>query len=953
MKRLITILTATAFLMAIAATPASAEFGFKETAITFTGPSGGLTTQAGSHPFAMATTIEVNTAPFQGGPNEAPDGGAVEDLRIGLPVGFAGDPGAVPFCPAADFLQRDLGHTACRDATALGISAVEIATADSVPPEGIPFLHVPVYNLAPPPGKAARLGFSVLNVAVFVDIGLNASYPYNVEAHANNIPQAAVYYGSVLSLWGDPGSPAHDEFRGHCLQPTIGSDADEPISVGECPLEPGERRAYLTVPRSCSGPLESSFETLSWLGKTDSTLSLTEPGMVGCSKLEFAPRFAAKPTTDSAESPSGLDVSLEIDDEGLTNPKEGATAQSDLKQAVVTLPEGVTANPSVAEGLATCSPSDLERETLTSEPGEGCPRASKIGSVEVESPLLEGELIRGSLFIAQQDDPSTATPGQENPFDTLLALYVVIKHAKQGILVKLAGKVEPDPETGQLTTTFGDPSSADPAYRQLPQLPFSDFRLRFREGGRSPLISPPACATYTTVAKLTPWANPNNPLTTTSSFQVTSGVAGGPCPPGGIPPFAPEFTAGSIDNNANSFSPFYMRLIRHDGEQDMTKFSSVLPPGVVGKLAGVGKCSDAQIAAAKAKTGRQELASPSCPANSKIGRTLAGAGVGSQLTYVPGQIYLAGPYNGAPLSVVAITSAVAGPFDAGVVVVREALTIDPLTAEVMVDGEASDPIPHILQGIPLKVRDLRVYVDRENFILNPTSCDPSKAKATLFGSFLDVFSPADDVPVDLATRYQAANCANLGFKPRLALSLRGGTKRGGHPALRGVFRPRPGDANLSHMVLRLPRSAFLDQSHIRTICTRVQFAAKSCPPGAIYGKATAWSPLLDEPLTGPVYLRSSSNKLPDFVAHLHGLVDVEAVARIDSAGGGIRATFPIVPDAPLTKVVVEMQGGDKGLIVNSRNLCAGRSKADALMSGHNGKRYKSRPQVKALGCGRR
>ncbi|HEX8690414.1 MAG TPA: hypothetical protein VF729_09260, partial [Solirubrobacterales bacterium] len=665
------------------------------------------------------------------------------------------------------------------------------------------------------------------------------------------------------------------------------------------------------------------------------------PGMTGCDKLGFAPEISVRPTTDHAASPTGIEVGLEVTDPGLLSPT--GTAHSDIKKALVTLPEGMTVNPSVAEGLATCTPAQYGAERIDSAPGEGCPEASKVGTIEAESPLLEGEIVKGSLFVATQDDPATPQPGAENPFDALIALYIVIKHPELGIIVKQAGKVEPDPRTGQLISSFDE----------LPEVPLSDVRLRLREGGRSPLISPDRCGTYTTEAAFTPWADPAKTLLTTSSFQITRGVGGGPCPPAGPPPFAPGFLAGSLNNTAGAHTPFYLRLTRADGEQDMTRFSSILPPGVTGKLAGVAKCPDAAIEEAKAKTGRVELAAPSCPSASQIGRTVGGAGVGSQLTYVSGSLYLAGPYKGAPLSAVAITPAVAGPFDAGTVVVRVALTLNPTTAEVIADGSASDPIPHILKGIPLKVRDLRVYVDRPNFVLNPTGCEPSQVRATLWGGGLDPFSSADDAPVALANRFQAADCAHLGFKPRLSFQLKGGTKRGGHPALRTVFRPRPGDANTAKVVARLPRSAFLDQGHIRTICTRVQFAADSCPPGAIYGKVRAFTPLLEEPLEGPAYLRSSDNKLPDLVFDLHGLVDIEAAARVDSIKGGIRVTFPALPDAPLSKAVIEMQGGRKGLIVNSRNLCAGPSRAKLNLTAHNAKTRALRPLMRAQCSGQK
>jgi hypothetical protein len=943
-------LAAALLALAIAAPPAPAAFGLAHFDFTATNEDGSPATHAGSHPYAITTAFDLNySIP---GSFELPDG-EIRNLIVDQVAGLIGDATAVPRCSTAEFFSRVAAEAGCEDDAAVGLTAPRL--------EGSTFyIQVPVYNLEPPPGIVTRLGFVVINVHVLIDVGVKDSGDHNIEGWLRETPQTLTVFGGDLELWGNPADPGHDRFRGRCGKDLLPSGVPTPREAPtgamieffpgaeSCPVSPSHpHRPFLTLPRSCTGPALTAYRAESWAepGKWVTGATLThddaEPptpqGFTRCGKLIFDPAAEARATTDSAETGTGFDFNLSFHDEGLKNPV--GLAQSETKKAVVTLPEGMTVNPSVGEGLAVCTPADLDRETIDSASGEGCPNASKIGTVHTETPLV-GEPVDGSVYLAQQDDPATTTPGAENPFDSLLALYIVLRNQNLGVLVKLPAKVEPDPRTGQLVTTLDN----------APQFPVSRFDFHFREGQRAPLVSPPACGTYTTEAQLYPWSDPSRPRTVLSSFEIDQGVGGAPCPPDGVAPFHPHFEAGSLNNAAAAFSPFYMRLIRGDGEQDMTKFSSVLPPGVLGKLARVSKCPPAAIAAAKAKTGRQELANPSCPANSKIGRTLAGAGVGGALTFVPGKIFLSGPYKGAPLSVVSITAAVAGPFDAGAVVVQLGLTLNPLTAEVEVDGSASDPIPHILQGIPLKVRDLRVYVDRQNFILNPTSCEPSSAKATLFGGFLDVFSPADDVPVPLTTRYQAADCANLGFRPHLGLSLKGGMKRGGHPALIGVFRPRSGDANLSRMVLRLPRSAFLDQSHIRTICTRVQFAQKSCPESAVYGKTTAWSPLLDEPLSGPVYLRSSNNKLPDFVADLHGIVDVEAVARIDSAGGGIRATFPVVPDAPLTKVVVRMQGGKKGLIVNSRNLCAAPFRAETQMTGHNGRRHRTRPVVRPLGC---
>jgi len=939
MKRLTSAL-ATAFFLALMAVPtAQADFGIKNFDLTFEGDDGAPAIQAGSHPFAVTTGFRLETAvdPKYG---EVPDG-QLKTLLVKLPPGFTGSPIATPRCTTANFITLDsVGYTACPDSTAVGVTKAGILAASGVTP-------APVYNLVPPPGVAAKIGFFVVQVPVTIEIKINQEPPHNVVAGLVNVSQGVEVYGGSLALWGNPANAAHDPLRGHCL--AIQGTGTEFSSTGLCPTNAPEK-PFLTMPRSCTGPLETSYEAVSWQNPfappvTGSAFShdTSEPpnpqGMTGCSKLGFSPAIDSKATTSQAETGTGLDFTVNFNDEGLTNPT--GLAQSDIKKAVVTLPEGMTVNPSVAEGLDVCTPAQLRRETLRSIPGAGCPNASKLGTVQLKTPLVD-EAIDGEVFQAQQDDPATSTPGAENPFDSLLAFYIVLKNPTLGIMVKLPAKIEPDPKTGRLITILDD----------TPQQPFSSFDFHFREGARAPLITPPRCGIYETKAQFTPWANPSDVLTTTSSFEVTSGVGGGPCPPGGVPPFKPSFEAGAVNNNAGSFSPFNMRLIRSDGEQDMTKFSSILPPGQLGSLAGVGKCPDAAVDAAKAKTGRQELANPSCPASSRIGRTSAGAGVGGALTYVGGQIYLAGPYKGAPLSVISITPAVAGPFDAGTVVIRLGLDLNPKTAEVEVDGAASDPIPHILKGIVLKVRDLRVYVDRPNFTLNPTSCDESSVKATLFGSYLDVFNPADDVPADLSTRYQAANCLNLGFKPKLAFRLKGGTKRGGHPGLLATYTPRKGDANVKGLVVRLPRSAFLDQGHIRTICTRVQFAANACPKGAQYGFIKAFTPLLDEPLAGPVYLRSSSHKLPDLVFDLHGLVDVEVATRIDSAHGGIRATIDSAPDAPLSKVVLQMQGATKGLIINSRNLCGAISRANVELTGHNGKESKTNPVMQA-DCGKK
>jgi hypothetical protein len=912
--------------------PEPTPFGIERFSAESEEEGGTLARQAGGHPFQFTTTLQLNSGEVvpSGESQRVEQPAMPRNLDFPLPAGLVGNATVMAQCDMATFLAQFNLINECPDESVVGVSSVTITEEDHL---GLLREAVPVFNLPPAPGQPARFGFMAVGDPVVINISLDPDDGYRITASVRNVTQLAQFLSSTLSLWGTPGHARHDSSRGwNCVYfgPLPGS-CERPPNLSE--------EAFLRQPVSCASPLDFDMSIEPWnvpIGNVLDRASFIGDPLLGCNRVPFDPSVDAAPTSKLAENPSGLSFSLDMPNSGLLN--GDAIAEGQPKKVEVTLPEGMTLNPSAAEGLAVCTPADYARERFNSKPGAGCPDASKIGNVQIDTPLIE-EQVKGALYMAAPHD---------NPFDSLLALYIVARVPERGVLVKLAGEVKPDPKTGQIVTVFDD----------APQTPFSSFDLSFREGGRAPLVTPPACGSYDVVARFTPWSatDPENPtseeiVTRTSSFEVQRGVDGGACPAGGVPPFDPGFEAGSLNNNAKSYSPFYMRLTRKDGEQNMTKFSSVLPPGVLGKLAGVAKCSDAAIAAAKAKTGREELASPSCPPDSQIGRVSTGAGVGSVLTYVDGSLYLGGPYKGAPLSVVAVVPAVAGPFDVGTVVVREGLTLNPETAEVEVDGVASDPIPHILAGIPLKVRDLRVYVDREDFILNPTSCDPSTAKATLFGSYLDLFSSADDVPAQMESRFQAANCLNLGFKPKLALNLKGGTRRGDFPGLKATLKARGSDANIAAAQVTLPRSAFLEQGHIGTICTRVQFKAENCPKASVYGHAKAITPLLDEPIEGPVYMRSSNHKLPDLVIALKGIVDVNVSSRIDSFKGGLRSSFESVPDAPISSFVLTMKGGKKGLIVNSRNLCAAKNRAKVTFTGQNGRVAKLRPEMKPR-CGK-
>ncbi len=886
--------------------------------------------QAGAHP---DFTSEVRL-------NKDPEGklpARTRDFFFDLPPGLLGNPNAAPKCTAAQLARATASgsnETGCPQDSQVGVAEVQLLENDT------PLTPVfePIYNMQPGFGEPARLGFMAVFVPVLVDVHLRPEDGYAATASVEGASSIVSVLAAKNTIWGVPADKSHDSQR---ITPY------EAISHGGVPETPtGERSSslvpvpFMLNPTSCGVPQGVRVTTIAYQLpdlRFEAFAPMTPNS--GCGLLDFKPKMSIVPTTAQAETASGLDVNLTFPTDGLEHPN--LLAEADQKRVEVTLPEGITVNPSeAAGGLGVCSEEDFKRESATSLPNEGCPETSKIGSVSAKSPLLE-ETAEASLFLAKP---------HQNPFGTLLAIYMVLKIPERGVIVKLAGKVTSDPKTGQLKTTFGE------APYEIPQLPVSSFHLHFREGARAPLITPPRCGTYESTATFTAWSG--QVVTTHPSFEITRGVNGGPCPSGGLPPFHPGLIAGTINNAAGHYSPFNVRLFRSDSEQEITHFSIKLPPGIVGKLAGIPFCPDAAIQAAKERTGpnggAEELEHPSCPAASEVGHTLAGAGVGQVLAYAPGKIYLAGPYHGSALSIAAITAAKVGPFDLGTVVVREALKINPETAEVFIDATGSDPIPHIIQGIPVHLRDIRAYVDRPEFVLNPTDCTRTSTASTLLGSGLDFASEADDNPITVSTPFQAADCAALPFEPRLKLSLLGGTKRGAHPKLRALLRMRGiGEAAIVHAQVTLPRSEFLENAHIKTICTRAQFAqgnvpGEACPAGSVYGFAKAVTPILSEPLEGPVFLRSSEHQLPDLVAALHnGEIDINLVGRVDSVKGGIRNTFEVVPDAPVNSFTLTMQGGKKGLLVNSTNLCKGTHRAKADFTGHNGKVKNFRPALQA------
>jgi hypothetical protein len=895
-----------------------------------TGPAGEAVTQAASHPFQYRFDFVLNTnRSLPGAPSPfVPAGGDPKDLKTRFPLGLIGNPAAAEQCTAREFNTRSAIHftnpfgnsqnpevNECPDGSAVGLAVVRIEGQESRE-------IAPIYNLVPPPGMPAQLGFFVRlsPVTVHIDAEVRPDDHYRLSATVHNASQVKRITAGSITIWGTPGDTRHDQLRGRCLGPyMIYSVAPGPPCAAG-----GSTVPLWRLPTSCTDPLNILMDVDLW-SEPGSFFSALAPGATptGCDQVPFEPALNLAPTSTTTDSPTGLDVHVHIPQPQA--PEE--LGEADLRDTDVTLPPGLVVNPSGANGLASCSEAQVgylgkdARGDLFSDDPAACPGEAKIGTVRVNSPLVD-HLLEGGIYVA--------TP-HENPFGSLLAIYVAVYDPETGIVIKLPGEVRPDAETGQLTTSFDD----------TPQLPFEDFELHFFAGPGAALRTPQICGGFSVTSSMTPWSAPDSgpPATPSDSFTLAQAAGGGTCPTASAQlPNAPAFEAGTEAAVAGASSPMVINLRREDGSQEFSRVTLTPPPGLLARLKGIPYCPDAALAAAAGKSGAAEVAGPSCPAASRVGTVTVGAGAGLTPYYVHGAAYLAGPYKGAPLSLAIITPAAAGPYDLGNVVVRTALQIDPETARITAEA---DPIPRVLEGIPLDVRSISIKLDHAGWAVTPTNCQPLE----FIGSELSVLGQS----APLSNLFQVGGCSRLRFKPKLKLELKGATKRNHYPALKAALTyPKKGAyANIARAQVGLPHAEFLEQGHIDTVCTQPQLAARNCPKGSIYGHAKAWSPLLEKPLEGPVYLGTGyGHKLPDLVADLDGQIRILLHGRIDTTKEqGLRNTFEVVPDAPVSRFVLTMKGGKKGLLVNSENICGKKNRANAQFVAQNGKRVTLHPVI--------
>jgi hypothetical protein len=958
------------------------RFGVEDYELTPEEAGGMPATQAGSHPFQTAFTVVLNQladlGPVGGREFEKPQvlpAALAKDLRFKLPPGLVGNPTVFPQCSVSQFLHAYDGRDQCPPDTAMGVAAVAVAIGV---PNGRSFLSlghnvftVPLFNVEPQRGEPARFGFYLpkAGFGVLIDTSVRTGGDYGITSTTANISQTASFLSAQVTLWGAPGDPRHDASRGwSCLEENSQGASPEQLALnGQSPCiaeATGHPPAFLDLPTSCTGPLQSSVEADSWVqpGDFQSFASEPLPALDGCNRLQFVPQIKVSPDGQQASKPTGLTVDVHVPQEGQLN-GEGL-AQSNIKDIAVTLPEGVTLNPSAADGLQACSESQIGYlpgeshppgelhftamlpgsfgSTESLQPGQNfCPDAAKIAAVKIKTPLLPNPL-EGAVYLASPQN-FTVFP-QENPFETHVAMYLVAEDPVSGSLVKLPGKVTLNQGTGQIESTFED----------NPQLPFEDAELHFFGGERAPLASPSRCGTYTTNATFTPWSG-GGQVHSSSSFQITSGPNGGPCPSGPLP-FTPSLASGMTNNDGGSFSALTTTLSRPDGHQNIQSVTLHYPPGLSGLLAGVKLCGEAEANAGM------------CGPESQIGETVVSVGLGGDpFTVTGGKVYITGPYSGtgpcvagtsgcAPFGLSIVNPAEAGPFDlqqGRPVVVRAKIDVDPHTAALTIttDPSGQHVIPTIIEGFPLQIQHVNVLVNRPDFTFNPTNCTPMQVTGAI--------DSAEGASSPVTVPFQATNCAVLKFTPKFAVSSSGKTSKANGASLTATVSEPAGSigtqANITRVKVDLPKQLPSRLTTLQKACTNAQFELNpaNCPSASKIGQATVTTPLLPVALTGPaIFVSHGGEAFPTLTMVLQGYgVTIDLVGTTFISKAGITSTtFKTIPDVPFSTFTLTLPQGKYSALAANGNLCTSKLAMPTEFLAQNGEKINESKPVSITGC---
>jgi uncharacterized repeat protein (TIGR01451 family) len=904
---------------------AAPSFGPEEFTMVPEEEGGGVDVQAGSHPYQLSTTFDLNQT---ADPVRPP--ALARNLRFTLPPGLVGNATLLPQCSDLDFRHVVTGgyENLCPADTVVGVATVTINEPLHVP---LSTQAVPLFNLTPERGEPARFGFEAAQAPVTLDTSVRTGSDYAISVSVNNITQLVNFISSTVTFWGVPGDQSHDSARGwSCLVGghwTITGGRNLPCqSTSQTAPDP-----FLTMPSSCSLPFTASVEGVSWptpghsegIPFASRSYSLTDPfgrslSVSGCSRLPFSPTIEVQPDVQSASTPTGLSVHVRVPQE--VSHGANGLASSSIKDTTVTLPQGVSTDPSGADGLAACGTSEVGFQQIASDGTDlftsapsFCPDATKIGTAEFKVPLIEHPLT-GSIYLATQN---------QNPFGSLIALYIVAEDPISGVLVKLAGEVQLNGATGQITTTF----------KNAPQAPLEEATFSFFGGDRAPLATPPRCGDYTTVASFTPWSE-TQPVSTSSTFQIKTGPNGAPCP--STLPFAPTLDAGMSNIQAGAFSPLSTTISRADGNQDIQTVQLHMPAGLSGVLSGIPLCPEAQANAG------------TCSPASEIGKTVVSVGLGGDpYSVTGGQVFLTQGYKGAPFGLSIVNPAKAGPFDLGKVIVRAKVEVDPLTAALTV---TTDPIPHILQGIPLQIKHVNVTIDRPGFTFNPTNCSAFKFTGTI--------ASVEGASAPVQAPFQITNCAALKFAPKFSASTSGKTSKAKGASL-SVKIVYPSAAfgtysNVAKAKVSLPKQLPSRLTTLQKACTAAVFAQSpaNCPADSIVGHAKVITPIVPVPLEGPAYFVSHGGEaFPDLTIVLKGYgITVELVGSTQIKNGVTTTTFKATPDAPFKSFELDFPEGPHSALAANANLCKAKLTMPTELTAQNGHVFKQATQIKVSGC---
>jgi hypothetical protein len=892
----------------MSSSPAPA-FGFQNIDGWASRANGTVDTQAGSHPYELDFTFDLNTERDNAtGGNLVAAGGRPRDLAVKLPPGLVGNPAAVPQCSRTDF-----DNERCNPATQVG---VEVANGGLKSGKIVPFRAVfPVYNLVPAPGVPAQFGFLLAGQQVFLDAGVRSGGNYGITVHAKSLPQGQVdVVGNRIVLWGEPSDPSHDGFRYSTFWENRKCGSGDP---GNGCASSAPRIPFLTLASSCVGPQETVASVNAWetagfgeMGFLSHDANLSPAGITGCDHLTFAPSISAAPDTSSADTPAGLTVDVRVPQEGLVTP--GTLATSDIKNTTVVLPPGVVINPGQAAGLQACKTGDVPGGDDLPLPGENgeeerfdgpadCPNASKVGTVKIVSPLLK-EALEGNVYVLQSNPPH---------------LKLLLAASGEGVNLKLVAEASECETAGEVLDekTCEAPGQLITKVTDAPQLPFTDLKLSFSGGAQAALDTPTQCGTYTTTSDFEPWSAPAVAHAfPSSSFQITSGTGGGACPSGALP-FAPTMTAGTTSDRAGAFTGFSLLLQRGDDQQRIEKLSFREPAGAAGLISSVPLCDEANANAG------------TCPAASHIGHAVVSSGPGPYPLVLPQPgapelpIYLTGPYKGAPFGLSIVTPVIAGPFNLGTVVTRAKIEVDPHTAQITI---TTDALPQIVDGVPTDLRSINSIIDRPGFLFNPTNCNPAEFTGT-------ATSAGGAATAPLASHFGVGSCKELAFTPKFTASTtsKDTFNNTGASLTTKVTEPAGSlgtQANIARVKVELPRALPSRLTTLQKACIAKVFEANpaSCPPDSFIGHAVVHTQLVPVPLEGPaIFVSHGGEAFPSLIIVLQGYgVTVDLVGTTFISPKGITSTtFKTVPDAPFNTFELTLPTGKFSALAANTNVC--------------------------------